>query len=354
MNDRLTTEDLYGKTPTPNASSQTPSSEATVTPSPSPSSTVSTTPPASTPTQTPDSEQASKQSPTLTYEETPVIEPIVDTSASAVPKLGAPHDLPRMASGGANSARSKSRSPFGILLFIILFFVGIWISSSVRQFFPSDSGETGATGKVTPSPFARNIPESTISAQTQWKSYPVVSGLSKKPIDGIRVFLPADVLSPICDGTNCASQGTYLPGGTRLTIAPRGTGQVLKDYRGTVVSDVNGTVFATKNILVVGRQSMEFKGEFTGRTISGYAFGSMRGVMIPLTDTTSLEINHFTPSGIITDFASDDALFDTILSKLEISPTVIGEKGAVLTSPTATMTPSKAPTPISTGSGILN
>ena len=46
-------------------------------------------------------------------------------------------------------------------------------------------------------------------------------------------------------------------------------------------------------------------------------FSAVCGVMmIELTNTLSLEINHFTPNGITSDFVKDDALFDTILKTL--------------------------------------
>jgi len=47
--------------------------------------------------------------------------------------------------------------------------------------------------------------------------------------------------------------------------------------------------------------------------------------MIELTPTTSLEIHHFTPTGITTDFAADDELFDKIVGTVVISgvPSVI-------------------------------
>jgi hypothetical protein len=79
---------------------------------------------------------------------------------------------------------------------------------------------------------------------------------------------------------------------------------------------------------------MEFTGTFTGHTISGYAFSQMHGDMIALTDSTSLEINHFVPSGITADFASDDAIFNKILQSLVL--------------PTSSLTPSPTPTSVQT------
>lgn len=308
----------------------------------------------------------------LKYEETPVIDPVTatpqsfdsnesqpsttraneDTHQTETPKLSPPHSLPRMPSN-AQSVKSHSHTGLNILAFILLFVAGIWLSSSIRPYLPSGLSESlGLTPlniSLTPTPIKRDISSipSTISPTT-WKSYDVISGNTKRPISGISYMLPPDVLPPICDGSSCASQGTYLPGGTRLTVAARGTGQILRDYRGTAISDVNGVTFTTKPVLVAGKQAMEYTGTFTGRTISGYAFTTMRGVMIPLTDTTSVEFNHFVPSGIIADFQSDDALFESILTKIVLNGVDQTQKGAVLVSITPT------PTRMSTQSGVLS
>jgi hypothetical protein len=228
----------------------------------------------------------------------------------------------------------KTTHPFLHLLFVVLLLLESG-SSSLRQFFPTslqDSlGLSQATSTPTPTPVLTLSP----TLSSDWKKYSVINGATKRAIDGVEFSLPSDVLSPICDGVACASQGTYLPGGTRFTIAPRGAGYTLRDYRGTAISDVNGTTFTTKPVTVSGRQSMQFTGTFTGRTVSGYAFATMRGVMIPITDTTSLEVNHFIPSGITADFESDDLLFESILNKIVIS-TGMTQKGGT---PMATSTP---------------
>ncbi len=62
----------------------------------------------------------------------------------------------------------------------------------------------------------------------------------------------------------------------------------------------------------------------------------MRGIMIELTPTASLEVNHFTPNGIVADFAADDMLFDAILKTI----TIAGSAPV-----TITVTPTKTPTP---------
>lgn len=65
--------------------------------------------------------------------------------------------------------------------------------------------------------------------------------------------------------------------------------------------------------------------------------------MIDLDATHSLEINHFTPSGITADFAADDLLFDKIVSSLTFTGDAM-DKGAVLTTPTPVTTSSATPT----------
>ncbi len=336
MSDPLTTEDLYGKSPSPN--------------------------------------EGSKIEPILEYEETPIIEPAATTSTetahagdvsekATTAQLNAPHSLPEHATVGKKSTSHTSQLFTTIIAFILLFLAGIWLSSSFRGLLPSNIGDAIGLSSATKTPTPTSIPKNgnpavptTPSTTQAWKSYQVTSGVTKKPLDGVLFWLPSNVLSPVCDGIGCASQGSYLPGGTRFTVAARGVGQSLRDYRGTVISDVNGTTFTTKTVTIAGRQAQEFIGTFTGRTISGYAFTSMRGVMIPLTDTTSIELNHFIPSGITADFAKDDVLFDEILSKLDLSAGSV-QKGSVIpsltptaallktASPTATITTTKTPTP---------
>lgn len=326
MSDPLTTEDLYGKSDS-------------------------------------SSETAGVPEKTLEYEETPIIQPMddntpvekhvsaehPDTSVSAdAPRLTEPHQLPREVSRTPVQPSHGSHKGLTVLGFILLFASGIWLSSSLRQLLPTSVqdalGLPDARITTSPSPTVRLTPTQAVS-DAQWKTYSVQSGVSKKQVEGIQYSLPQSVLPPICDGAGCASQGTYLPGGTRFTVAPRGAGQSLRDYRGTAISDANGVTFTTKPVTIAGREAMEFTGKFTGRTISGYAFTTMRGVMIPLSDTVSVEFNHFIPSGITANFQKDDALFDEIVNK--ISLTGVQTKGAVLSTPTPTKvaTVSGAPRP---------
>lgn len=312
MAEPLTTEDLYGKTPTP-----------------------------------PKTESVAEKP--LEYEETPIIQPVTehvpeekhvsvghtDTSVNTgAPRLTEPHQLPREVSRKPDQPSRVSHTAFTALIFLLLFAAGIWLSSSLRQLLPSSVqdalGIPDARITTSPSPTVRLTPTQT-PAEAQWKTYPVQSGVSKKLLEGIQYSLPQSVLPPICDGAMCASQGTYLPGGTRFTVALRGAGQSLRDYRGTAISDANGVTFTTKPVTIAGREAMEFTGTFTGRTISGYAFTTMRGVMIPLSDTVSVELNHFIPSGITADFQKDDLLFDTILRTIVLGAVDQAQKGATST-----------------------
>jgi hypothetical protein len=262
----------------------------------------------------------------IPIEETPEIP--MDTTAPSPP--------PR-ADGQPPPARGRVSGKFGLIIVLILVFIGgIWLSGYIRQFMPNNAGSpAGTTQNVVEIPTPALTETSESGMYTTWPVYSVISGTTKLPIPGISFQLPPDVLSPICDGTACTSQGTYLPGGTRFTVAPRGTGQSLRDFRGTVISDTSGNPFLTKPVTIGGLSATEFTGSFTGRTISGYAFSQMRGVMIPVSDNLSLEVNHFTPSGIVSDFAADETVFDSILKTFVIENAT--QKGAVI--PTATVLP---------------
>lgn len=232
--------------------------------------------------------------------------------------------------GGARETKSERKSSgcAGVLgkivLFLLLVAAGVWGANAMRQYLPTGALNEPSIMRTTPSPTLTDetsLPGAFNSPSiSDWKTYDVISGTTKLPLGGVTFKLPPDVLSPICDGTSCSSQGTYLPGGTRFTVAARGVGQLLADYRGTAIADTRGTIFTTKQTTVAGLPALEFSGSFTGGTVSGYSFTSMRGVMIALTPTTSLEINHFTPNGIVADFTSDDALFDEILKTVTVVP----------------------------------
>jgi len=206
------------------------------------------------------------------------------------------------------------------------------LSISDKQTGNSDESQTIVNEEVTPTPSII----ASISNFSSWKAYDVISGFSKKAVAGLSYKLPKEVLTPICDGSACASQGTYLPGGSRLTIAPRGKGQVLPDFRGKTITDASGVEFTTKQTTVGGRNAMEFTGT-RGSTSGGYGFTQIKGYMIEATPDVSLEISIFAPAGLSTKFDSDAKVFEDILKTFAfVGTTSLQDKGGI-SSPTATV-----------------
>lgn len=257
----------------------------------------------------------------LTYEETPVIEPVVEE------KVSLPVE-PKQSHGSLGATVGM------ILLFIILFVVGVGLSVFLRQFLATRSENTSQptvtnpTPTRAPSPYINAFLSPTASPTAAiadpyagWKTHQVISGTTKTAVPGISFKLPSEMLSPICDGTSCASQGTYLPDGSRFTVAARGKGQLLVDARGNiVVTDSSGKSFTTKQItLIGGRKALEYSGLFSGTTVGGYTFSQMRGLMIEIDEDETLEMNHFTPSGVSAEFAKDDVLFEKIVASLTVA-----------------------------------
>jgi len=193
-----------------------------------------------------------------------------------------------------------------ILTLVILFVAGIFLSSYIRPFL------TGMNRGVT------SLPTPTTIAATPTPVDPF-AGWKTSTIAGFSYKLPPGVLAPTCDGAGCISQGTYLPGGTRLTISPKTVTQSLSSLRGAVITDVSGTAFTSHDATVSGHTAIEFIGTFTGRTSGGYGFTQMHGFMIEVSPTATVEINHFTPVGATADFAKDDTLFTQIISTLLIT-----------------------------------
>jgi hypothetical protein len=243
----------------------------------------------------------------------------------------------------------------------VLFGVGIGLSVVLRNFV----AQQGASPKLTPKPvqptITKNVSqESSTAAMPQvsptptvlvdpygsWKTYAVLSGVTKQPVSGVSLKLPSNVLAPVCDGVSCSSQGTYLPGGTRFTVAPRGKGQLLADYRGKIVSDAGGREFVTKPTTVAGKAALEYIGSFVGTTAGGYAFSQMHGVMIEVNEVFSLELNHFSPQGVAADFSQDDTLFTTIVNQLVFN--------SVAATPIPTKVPPATPTKAATISATVS
>lgn len=269
------------------------------------------------------SDAASTELPHLTYEETPVIEPVKEPVYPSTPSY--------------QSSSPAPKTPVSFLKalvgFVILFIIGFAVSGIVRQAL-SPKPESDQTAVVLPTATPMQVQTAIVPIETTasgvlvnsaWKIYPVLNGLTRKPVENISYQLPSDVAAPACDGGNCASQGTYLPGKTRFTVAPRGQGQVLADYRTRAISDLRGNAFTVKETTVAGKKAVEFSGDFSGSTAQGFGFTKMHGFMVEVTDTISLEMNHFIPSNLTADFAKDDVLFDQIVKTIVFTqtPTIV-------------------------------
>jgi len=278
------------------------------------------------------------------YEETPIIEPIIEAPAhmtdapspplqspsAAFPLAGVPPKLPaRRTSLGRKVVGCIAH----VFLFVVLFAGGMWLGTIIHSLVSLRPPTTPATDEQALPPGAPADVEPTVSAgNAAWVRHHVIRSTTKEAIEGVRFQLPPDVLAPVCDGASCVSQGTYLPGGTRFTVAARGAGQGLRFIRGAVITDASGKAFTTTETTVAGRYALEYTGTFRGTTIGGYTFNRMRGVMIEVSDSLTLEMNHFAPAGVASDFVSDDTLFDQILKTVELPP--------------SSSTPTAPPTPI--------
>jgi hypothetical protein len=282
----------------------------------------------------------------LTYEETPIIEPIKEPAAaspvtpqtSPVSSQVKPPDLLPKPPSSSSPRRGNRFSSFvgNTVLFAILFGIGMWLSTVLRQFLPTGI-EQGSVEELANLPSTPTLPADPTAL---WTQYQVLSGATKQPFAGVSFKLPPEVLAPVCDGASCTSQGTYLPGGTRFTTSIRATS--LSFMQRAIITDAAGRPFTTREATISGSPAIEYIGNFRGTTTGGYTFSQMRGFMIQATNTHTLEFNHFTPAGVVTDFAADDIMFDKILEKLVLPP-----------GPTPSATPTLAPTatPTATTSG---
>lgn len=314
-----------------------------------------------------------KKSP-LDYEETPILEPVAENAVTGIPSvLNKESEDPASVIPEASrlfnerdatvieptkvstpehpiiNDRPKSGSRhIGTILFVVLLFgLGIWLSSQIRSFFVPLPTDEVAVPTSYPTPVIGSVTAPLASASgtpavALWQTMEIVSGATKKAIPGISYQLPGTVKAPVCDSSGCSSQGTNLPGGTRFTVAPRGKGQLLPDFRGAILTDASGREFTMKQAMFGGTYAYEYSGNFTGRTGGGYTFTSIRGVLMPVSETLAIEFNHFSPAGIVTDFSKDDALFNEIIGSF---------KGAAVGAPTPTVGLPTA-TPIATGSAF--
>lgn len=262
-----------------------------------------------------------QKSESLQYEETPVIDEKIGTAAAPVPApdiiteespfIGPEHEL------AAPKKPSSFLSMLGnVVLLAVLFALGVGASVFLRQYLAEARQESSTTSSFPPTVIPTGIPTVSHDPYANWKIYQVINGTTKQPVPGVILKLPPDILTPICDGPSCASQGTYLPGGTRFTIAPRGRGQALPTTAGAIMTDAGGRSFAVKEASISGLPSQEFDGLFAGTTGGGYTFAQIRGVVIHGPEGVSLEVNHFIPTGVNANWETDDALFDKILETI--------------------------------------
>ncbi len=263
--------------------------------------------------------------PVITHSEEDVSEASQDTprlpDPLQTPEIAAPVPHPELVASTpipVLPVTGKHKGPLlQIVFYGVLFVLGIAVGLGVRQILIKTP--TVPVSSNTPTPTAGSTETLTPTpASSGWNTYTVLNGNTRQPITGVTFKLPPGVLPLACDGDACASQGTYLPGGTRFTVAARGEGQVLPDFRGAEIIDVGGTPFVTTQIGLGTRTAIAFRGEFPGTTIGGYTFSEMRGVMIPVATGWSLEVNHFSPRGVTTNFITDDALFDQIVQTVDI------------------------------------
>jgi hypothetical protein len=240
---------------------------------------------------------------TIVYEETPIIEPIED------PKLPSPLDTPELSD---HSRHGKQTSSFigKVVVFFVLFSLGIAGSIFVRPFLNKITLPTFPSGiqqeekiSESPSPTSAQV-DQTAGWNTQNIS---VSGKV------LTYSLPTGVEPPQCDGPSCASKGTYLPGKTRFTISSKTGGAPITNFAKLIVKDAGGKVFETKETTVAGLVAVDYSGSFMGLTTGGYTFTAMHGVMIQIAPTITIEMNHFAPNGITSEFEKDDAIFAQIL-----------------------------------------
>lgn len=242
---------------------------------------------------TPDVLYGSSATPPIPIEETPEIP--MDMPAEPQQQVPPPPPMPTV-----------SRSPaLSIIIALVLIGAGAFYFVYMR---PAQTGGNKTASSATPAPVKATPTPADPTAD--WKST-TIAGISYK--------LPPDVSVPSCDVAGCISQGTNLPGGTRLTVSLKTVTQSLSSLRGAVITDVSGTAFTSHDATMSGHTAIEFSGAFTGRTTGGYGFTQMHGFMIEVTPTLTLEINHFTPVGATADFAKDDALFTQIISTVNFS-----------------------------------
>lgn len=205
-----------------------------------------------------------------------------------------------------------SRGSPVLVIFILIMLVGAGVIffPYMKPFFSGINRTKAVTQVPTPTPAVAPATPTPVDPFAGWKTGSVA---------GVSYKLPPEVVAPSCDVAGCISQGSNLPGGTRLTISPKTVTQSLSSLKGAVVTDVSGTAFTSHDAILSGHTAIEYTGTFSGRTSGGYGFTQMHGFMIEVTPTLTLEINHFTPVGASVDWDRDDTLFTQIISTISFT-----------------------------------
>jgi len=255
----------------------------------------------------------------------------IPISPTPPPEISAPEPQPEFADPLSRPELPPQRPRIPSYLFIIILFIlAILLGAGYRLFGAMLPFQTqmASTDQSIQRPVDTYTPSPTEIPAAEWTAYQVLNGTTKKGISGFTFKLPANLLSLVCDGSSCASQGTFLSGGTRFTVAAHGKGQILPEI-GKVFTDISGQQFTTGQ-MVVGNMipATGFSGTFTGTTYGGFSFDQMRGALVQHGDVV-IELNHFTPKGVMADFEKDDVLFDSILSSIQVEATSPAERKGI-------------------------
>ncbi len=326
----------------------------------------------------------------LAYEETPMITPVdpqdrkvtgtefyTTTQNLKTPEISAPHEMLELPEPKATkpvpkpvkAAKSIVNVIVIILIFVVLFGVGIFASMAFRQIMPNGIqfpvGGGAAKDEITPLPTPQIVPEDQLPVSTQSGIVPtkfpqnisqnVLMVGGKSAVPGLNFVLPATVAALSCDGNNCASQGAYLPGGSRFTIAARGKGQGLPITKGAKLVDSSGKAFDMSDQVVAGFTVRQFVGNTSGSTMNGFTFSKIRGNILTLSNDLELEMSVFAPAGQIVSWENDNKLFDQIVASviydstqgstvLTLTPTRTLSSTPTISTPTVTSTSTPTPT----------
>lgn len=200
---------------------------------------------------------------------------------------------------------------------VLLFGVGIGISMFVNYLNNSRISTVNKSGPESGREIIPPItPAAPVNQYEAWKDFEIANPTDKSVLAAIKI--PPEMLPPICDGRTCASQGTFMPGGTRFTVSVRQGIMNEAEFATLTMTDMSGQPFETKSASEGAVRQKTYTGSFIGTTASGYKFTQMYGRVYWIGPGQVLEINHFSPSGINVDMAGDRQLFTKITNSLEI------------------------------------